>query len=447
MTVTVGIVTVGDEPPVLRQTVVGALRSAALISDDAEVLVVVNGRGRVPELDDLSSPALRVLYVEQRNVAVARNTVLAQARHDIVLFTDDDCDVPPPWCAQMATALREPGCVAVSAPVRVAVAGPVSAYLDYQRVFDALPTGSGLPLVLVTTNCGLRRDQIPVRFDPRLHTAGEDSAFALALAKAGIRCRWLADATPVRHGASERIEEITARYLRNAHYGVDLYLLLGLADAAVPGALAQYRQQISPAFQFDRRFSELRSPQARTAFSIYDHLAVVAGAIGYLDRLGTEVGHPLLELDLPGLTAAWRDIGERVREQVSTLSPAQWAALEVDYPGMPDRLGEPEPLLTQLRQALADYARPVPTDPTGPVGDLLDHGGAEMAARFVESLEGIRRSYDELCAGPLPPTPDDLNRAARAVGVPFRAAGHTIELSMMLNLRRLVEAQPARRRR
>jgi glycosyltransferase involved in cell wall biosynthesis len=437
MALTVGIATTGADPLPLRKTVEGVLRSASLVSDDAEVLVVVNGRGRVPELDGLGSPMLRVRYLERANVAVARNTVLAEARHDTILFTDDDCAVPREWCRQLATALWQPGCVAVGAPVRIPVAGPVSAYCDYQRIYDAVPAYPGGPLLLVTTNCGLRRDRIPVsiRFDPALNTAGEDTGFSLALGKAGMTARWLADATPIRHGFSERVEEVTWRFMRNAGHSVRLFLGGGYLFAALPGALDLYRQRLREDLRLDRRYGELVAPEARTAFAVYDYLAAVVGMVAYLDRLGTELNQPLLELELPELHAGFHWIAERVAEQTAGLSTSEWASLEVDYAGMRDRLGEPEPLLGDVRAVLRRHAAPIPDEPDGPARDILNHGVAEASVTYLDWMDRLSLVFDELRAAPEPVTRDALDRAARAAGVSFKTATDMLELRLLVDHR------------
>jgi glycosyltransferase involved in cell wall biosynthesis len=447
MTVTVGIATLGIEPR-LRSTVEGVLRSAALAGPEAEVLVVVNGRDRVPELHDIGSSMVRVRYLDRPNVAVARNTVLAEARHDTILFTDDDCAVPPEWCTQLAAGLREPETVAVGAPVQVEVAGPVSAYFDYQGNYNAVPIAPGGPLLLVTTNCGLRRDRIPasIRFDPRLFSAGEDTCLSLALGKAGRSVGWLADATPLRHGFTERISEITDRFVRNAFHGVTLYLEHGYVEASMPGVLAHYRQHLDGDSAVVRQFSELVAPEARTAFAAYEALSFAAMMVGYLDRLGTEFDHPLLELDRDGLTRAWYEIGERVRERTAALSPVDWAALEVDYRGMATRLGDaPDPMVDDVHEALRRYARPIPADPGGRIGDVLAHGTGELTTGYLDFLERVRTMYDNLCASAEPPTPDALDRAARGLGVSFKVACDAIEFSLRFDFPRLLRARRAGR--
>lgn len=447
MAFTVGIATTGEDPPRLCDTINGVIRSARSVSADAEVLVVVNGRGRLPELDGIDSPLLRVRYLERRGVAVARNAVLDEARHDTILFTDDDCAVPPEWCAQLTSGLWEPGWAAVGAPVRLEVGGPVSAYYDYLRGYDAFPLGVDGPLLLVTTNCGLRRDLIggSLRFDPCVRNAGaEDTAFALELGKAGLRARWLGEATPIRHGFSEGIAEITERSLRNARNAVHLYLEHGMVESAMPGLLGHFRQRAREDSPFDRRFGEFVVAEARTAMAVYDVLTAAATAIGYLDQFGIVSGHALLELDLDGLRQAWVSIAEQVTEQASALSAAAWAAPELDYRGMRDRLA-PEPLVAEVWHAVRRYARPIDADPVGPVGDLLTFGAAATSGDALGTLARMRKVYDELCAGP-DVSADDLERLARANGMSFKTALDAMEFSFRIDVDAMVSGWRSRRR-
>ena len=437
MSVTVGVATTGTDPN-LRKTVESSIRSASLLSGDAEVMVVVNGGNRAAGLHGIDSPMLRVRYLDRANVALARNTVLDEARYDTVLFVDDDCRVPLEWCSQLAAALSVPDLVAVGAPVDIPVSGPVSAYAAYLRMYDAISAGPDGPLLLVTTNCGLRRDRIPtsIRFDDT--TAGtEDTYLSLALGKAGLPVRWLAEATPVVHGFPDGIEGFTRRFLRNAQLGVHHYLGQGFADAAIPGALSQYRQRLEDKHQYARGFAEFLDAPVRTAFSVFDAIVGALVVVGYLDQLGTDLGHPLLELDHAGLNRAWLNLAERVHERTAGLSQGEWAYPRVDYESMMDRLGEPEPLLALVPAALRRYASPIPTDPDGPVGDLLNHGIAEMTANYVDLLGRCRRVFDELRAGVEPVTQPALDRLARTVGVSFKTAMDAIEISLRIDKLRL----------
>jgi glycosyltransferase involved in cell wall biosynthesis len=434
MTVTVGIATAGEDPN-LRTTVESSLRSAALLAGDAEVLVVLNGEGRAEGLVGIDSPMLRVRRLDRRNVSLARNAILDEARHDTILFVDDDCLVAPEWCAQLAAALDPPEVVAVGAPVEVPVVGPVTAYADYHRMYNAFPFGPGGPQMLVTTNCGLRRDRVPrgIRFDTTI-PGNEDTGFALQLGRAGLATRWIDDATPVVHGFGEDIRELTGRFGNHCRYAVRQWLLLGQTEAAIPGALWLYRQRIREDFRYQRGFVEFVDAPVRTAFVVYDAIAAAVSAVSYLDELGNQLGQPLVAYDRPALDEEWLRVGELVRQCTAELSTSDWAGARPDYPGMPGRLGGPEPLLVpllaQVRTALRRFAPPVPDDPGGRAGDVLNYGLSDGSARYLELLQGCRRMYDELCAGPQPVTRQAIERGARALGLPLPTALDAIEVSL-----------------
>lgn len=448
MSVTVGIATLGDDPQLLLRTVDSAIRSAAAVSADAEVLVVVNGRGRMPELEAVSSPLLRVHYLDRRGVGPARNVVLDQARHDTILFTDDDCLVPPEWARQLADALREPDTAAVGAPVRLVVRGPVSAYCDYLRIYDATQSVVDGPLLLVTTNCGLRRDRIDasIRFDAcGAEVGAEDTGVALALAKAGHRVRWLAEATPIRHEFSERIDEITDRYRRYARNGVHHYLDHGVTEMAMPGILDHLRARLAEDSVFDRRFGELVEPAARTAFSVYDALSAAATAVGYLDALGTAWGLPLLDLDTDALDAQWRAIADEVARRAADLSPDGWGSLEFDYPGWPGRIATVDPLVRAVWASVARYARPRDGIPAEALRDH-DAGAAAASASSLDRLRQLRPAFEQACAaGEV--TPESLAALARAKGTSLRVALDAIEFSYRFDVDHMMRQWRDRRRR
>jgi hypothetical protein len=441
MAVTVGIVGAGAGPPAWRETVESAIRSASLVGGDAEVLVVTADRDPVPGLRGIDSPLLRVHSLDRglnrgdhgdrSDVATARNTVLARARHDVVLFTEPGCVVPAEWCPRLAAELRAPHGPVIAAPVRVDVAGPIGAYLDHVRAHEAV--AAGFP-ALDTANMGLRRDLIPtpVEFDPC-----PDATTGAAGLRAGASIRWSTAVPAVLRRCREEIGEITGLPLRCARHSLHRYLRHGEVGAAMPGILDLYRQRIRDDCRIDRRFGEVVAADARTAFAVYDAMAVGSQSIGYLDALGDEFGVPLLDLDLAGLSRAWHAVGERVRDRTDRLD---WASLELDYRGMAQRLGPPEPLLAEVRQALRRYAPPRATDPEGPLADVADHGLVEATTAYLDAMERIRAVYDDLRADPEAVTRDAMERAARAAGVPARVAGDTLEFSLRFDYRRLVGA-------
>ncbi len=62
----------------------------------------------------LADARLRYIRSDTRGVSTARNIGLAEARAEVVLFTDDDCEVPPDWVEQMARIFRQHARVAVA---------------------------------------------------------------------------------------------------------------------------------------------------------------------------------------------------------------------------------------------------------------------------------------------------------------------------------------------
>lgn len=106
-----------DRPERLR----GAIESVvAQDADDYEILVVDDGSTLPEQHDQLRAledeyEILRVLEQENAGPAAARNRGWRAARSDIILFTDDDCLVPPNWVESLSTAF-EPGVAAVGGP-------------------------------------------------------------------------------------------------------------------------------------------------------------------------------------------------------------------------------------------------------------------------------------------------------------------------------------------
>ncbi len=62
----------------------------------------------------LADARLRYIRSDTRGVSTARNIGLAEARSEVVVFTDDDCEVPANWVEQMARIFCEYTRVAVA---------------------------------------------------------------------------------------------------------------------------------------------------------------------------------------------------------------------------------------------------------------------------------------------------------------------------------------------
>lgn len=107
--VSVVVCTLGREPR-LAATVSALLTQTHA---DLEVVVVDNdpAGGRVRTLlADFDDPRLRVVDEPRRGLSAARNTGLAQVRHPVVAFTDDDALPAPDWVAALASVFdADPG--------------------------------------------------------------------------------------------------------------------------------------------------------------------------------------------------------------------------------------------------------------------------------------------------------------------------------------------------
>jgi glycosyltransferase involved in cell wall biosynthesis len=429
MTVTVVIPTLGVSSQ-LRGSVEGAIRAAALTGPDAEVLVVVNGGSRAPALAHVGSPLLRVVYLDRANVSAARNAGIAAARHDTVIFGDDGMSVAPTWCTAFAAGLGDPRYPVATAPVSVPVTGPVTAMLDYQRIFEALPLDATEARTL-NGHCGIRRDRLPadLRYDEEnLPAVAEDVAFGAALRAAGIRIRWLADVPPAGHILTDQIEEITERALRYGRAAMVLWRL-GLAPAARPAdLLAGYRHAGFGDHRLHRRFTEVGQPAARAALTVCDYLFDLSFLIGYLAELGDRLGYPFIALDPAGLRRAWQDIAARATAGTADLTADDWRALPVDYTCLDSAPATDDPLVAEVRRALARYAPLVEGRLPDSVAAVIEESTMDIgSAAGAPDRERLLASWREWRATGAPLTADTVNGWARAIGFGFRDACVTIE--------------------
>jgi len=424
MSVSVVVPTAGQSMAIYR-SVESWVRSAQHTGPDAEVVIVVNRRRALPALAYSESLLVRVVHIEQTNVSMGRNAGIAAARHDTVIFGDDGAEVPRSWCADLAAALRDPRYPVVTGPVRVPVLGPVTAFLNYQRVFDAPPIDA-VEALTVTGALGLRRDRLPagLRYDEvNLPSVGEDAAFGLALRAAGIPIRWLADIGPAIHLLPERIEEITDRGRR---YGGGAARVWCRQLGPVPSprdVLTIYRALVSPDYHQYRRFNEIVNPVARGAFALYDYLFTVAWLLGYLNGAGAELGQSVVDWDLDGLRRAFADLAA-VSTADSRLTVDGWASLEVDYTRLDHIPADPDALVAAARRAIVQHVRPVTHAfaTEAPAGAPLP-----SRRRATNRLPGLGSAWQALWSPGAPVDADAVNRMARAAGFGFREACAAIE--------------------
>ena len=345
---------------VASQSVRQAIESVRAAGPDAEVVLIVNGAP--PDARPaVRAPELRVLHSPTPGISTARNLGAAAARHDTVLFTDDDVLVPPDWAPRMAAALAGGEHVAVAAPVRMVVDGPVTAFMEHERAFDALPLTADRARTLVTANAGYRRDLAPdgPPFDEERHQwAGEDTEFGLRLRAAGGTIRWLADA-PVLHVVPDDAAQLVRRAIvagqgcariRERYDDLSYYL---------PSAPQLYESMVDGAPTAWRRCPEIADPAVRHAFATLGVVRQCGMLAGYLRTAGERFGLSIVDLDAAGLAEA---LGAVFTASPQSPEPADgWPAVPVRF-GAPVAAGDPEPPFQAVAAALRRFAplRPVP---------------------------------------------------------------------------------------
>lgn len=430
MTATIAIPTCLDSS-FLPEAVASAARSARAFHPEAEVLVVVNGPAGARRRMTWEPP-VRVVEVDRASAPGARNAAIEAAAHDTILFTDDDCLVPPGWCEGLSRELGERDVAAVAAPVRVAVEGPVTAYLDYKRVWDAPPATASTVRYFITANCGVRRDLIPraLRFDDRnLNVGGEDVEFSFGLRDAGLTIEWLPSHPPVVHVVGESIDQVTARFLRYGWAQARLSHRLGRWQQAVPGAHFAYEGILQAPAAGCRRFVEMDLDEARMAFAVYDLAESTSFLVGYLQGLGDHLGRVLVAADAPRLLAGWRAVAGRVGRLVDAVPLSTWRTLPVDVGRLAERssVNRAVAWAGSIESLLRSHA-PL-------TGEVWSDEAAEALVRWTEDgraqAEEARRRLAvvlwSMWAAGGPTSAADLERRLRGMGISYSDGCGAIE--------------------
>jgi glycosyltransferase involved in cell wall biosynthesis len=331
MSVTVVIPSTLDSP-VLDRCVDAVLRSATRVSPDAEVIVVAN-RVRGGRPPTIRSDRLRVLHSMPDGTATARNTALAAARHDTILFTDDDLIVAPDWCAHLYAALRS-GARAVATPVRVHACGPVTAFMNYDRLFNPPPVDATHARLLVTASAGYRRDLVApgtVFNTDRHQFFGQDTEFALTLTDQGVPIRWLPDAPPPVHHIEEDVASVVTRSVKNGRGSARIYTARRLIHNFLPSALTMYAGYADGTFTGYRRYREIDSVEIRAVFATLNLIRTGLITAGYLWDLGTAYGHAFVDLDVDALVEGSRSVLAGLDDLVARVPQEQWRDIPVRF--------------------------------------------------------------------------------------------------------------------
>lgn len=216
----------------LERAVRSVLASADRLDGLVEV-ILVDDASPEPILDalrgHLDDPRVRYLRHEtNRGPAAARNTGIAAARFEVVLFTDDDVVVAPSWIERLGRYLTDaPRRVAgVGGRVRALGSDLVSRYFEYHRILDPFRLPDGRVLYVVTACCGYRRHVLREvgGFDEDVKApGGEDPGLAFKVTGAGYQLHVVEDAW-VQHDFRPGIREFWRtfyRYGRGCRHQVD----------------------------------------------------------------------------------------------------------------------------------------------------------------------------------------------------------------------------------
>lgn len=437
MSVSVVIPTMLVSPGLVR-TVDSVIESMAGASDGSEVILAVNGVRPGQSAPRFDTPMVRVVELDRASAPAARNAGIEVAKNDAIIFTDDDCAVAESWCRDMDQALNREGHTAVAAPVRIAVEGPVTAFINHQRIFDAPAVDAEQVRYLITANCGYRRDLAPESFrfdDLNFNNAAEDADFGYRLRDAGTRLHWLGSAEPTVHVLSESITEITDRFLRYGRGNARLYLRSGRWRESVPGGLDWYGDIASGEYVEYRRFSEFAGLEVRETFALYDLLLTASFLIGYFEEVGAQLNCTLITVEHEQLKAS---IQRLTADGDSTDGDIDWCNLHADFTRLnaPRRPHNNEGLAVSA--VLREHVRPAGNLPP-PVHDQLrawreefDQETSGVSSRLIKMWDDINKNGPQLGMG-------RMESMLRSAGASFNDGCHDIE--KMIYLRNAEQSQ------
>jgi GT2 family glycosyltransferase len=193
-----------DRPQMLAETVASILAGDRL---PAEIVVADQSSGPRARLPEREGVDVVHLQLSSAGLSRARNAAIAVARHELLVFTDDDVLVETDWLGRLVDAL-------LAAPPRSAVTGtvlpatteghvPSVTHRTQPEVFSGRPFADPL----FPNNMALRRaafDEIGL-FDERLGAgaefpSAEDSDFGYRLLEAGYEIAFVPEAVLYHRG-------------------------------------------------------------------------------------------------------------------------------------------------------------------------------------------------------------------------------------------------------
>jgi len=279
-----------------RPDALGVAVESILAADrvPAELIVADQSTREPPPLP--SNDTVELVHLRLRSVGSSRgrNAAIAVARHEVLVFTDDDVKVERDWLSRLVEPLlaseeRTAVTGAVLAPDEGAVQGHVPS-LTYRTEPE---TFSGRPFAdpLFPNNMAMRRrafDEVGL-FDDRfgggtVFPAAEDSDFGYRLLEAGYRIEFVPDAVLYHFGARQGMDLLRLNWGYGRGQGAFYAKHMSLSDRYMLrrfGRNAAFRvRMMSRAFRGDRQ--ALRE-------GVY-LIGLFSGALGWWRRYGRASG-------------------------------------------------------------------------------------------------------------------------------------------------------------
>lgn len=202
------IIPTRNRGPLLTDTLT-SLRAVDYPADQFEIIVVDDGSSdgtadRVrPFLDD-QPPRVRYLRQEPLGLNAARNHGICEARGDIIVFTDDDVELPPGWLRAYAAAVAaHPAAGAYGGPVIPRLEGDGyprtcghCGTLEELEAYDRGPTDAEAPWVIGANMAMPRASFTQVgRFNENIPCwSGDETEWLIRLCRAGQKIQYVAAA-------------------------------------------------------------------------------------------------------------------------------------------------------------------------------------------------------------------------------------------------------------
>ncbi|MGH3003602.1 MAG: glycosyltransferase family 2 protein [Gaiellaceae bacterium] len=222
-------------PTLGRDSLRACVQSLAECSPPAtEILLVTQANEDSVQLlaEEFGDAGARLVPCPGRGVAHGRNLGLRDARHDIVLITDDDCTVMPDW-VERARALAEawPGAIVTGRVLPVGERDAVPSFKDDPEPHDFTGAVHGGALFPNNMVCDRRAILATGGFDERFGPgeAAEDNEFCYRWLRAGRMLRY-EPSLVVRHHdwrSPEQLERLYVRYARGQGFFYAKYLRRG----------------------------------------------------------------------------------------------------------------------------------------------------------------------------------------------------------------------------